>query len=166
MKKISVFRTILALLIIAGMFGYLIYGLANLQLVKGEEYSADAGSKSLKTIRTTGKRGMITDADSVILAMTEDIYNVTFYRTSAQGGKSNYQKFTRSILAAIDIIEKYGGELCVEFVIGRNENGDWEYRFGDGISENSWNIRSSQWRSNHYLTQQKYDDPAVAYQEL
>ena len=166
MKKTSLFRIVLALVVMAGLFGYLIYGLARLQIVKGEEYSDKAGSTSLKTIRTTGKRGMITDADSVILAMTEDVYNVTFYRSSAQGGKANYRKFTKSILSAIDIIEKYGGEICVSFVIGRDEDGVWQYQFGEGISEASWNIRSQQWRSNHYLTASKYDDAAAAYEEL
>ncbi len=166
MKKSSIFRNVIALIVMAGMFAYLIYGLANLQLVKGEEYADQAGSTSLKTIRTTGKRGMITDADSVILAMTEDVYNVTFYRSSAQGGAANYQKFTESILTAIDIIEKYGGEICVNFVIARDEDGAWQYQFGEGISEASWNIRSNQWRSNHYLTSAKYDDATTAYEEL
>lgn len=166
MKKTSLFRNVIALVVMGALFAYLIYGLVNLQLVKGEDYSDQAGSTSLKTIRTTGKRGMITDADSVILAMTEDVYNVTFYRSSAQGGRANYQKFTRSILDAIDIIEKYGGEICVDFVIARDEDGEWQYRFGEGISEASWNIRSNQWRSNHYLTAAKYDDPTVAYEEL
>ncbi|MBQ9197737.1 MAG: hypothetical protein IJ157_10945 [Clostridia bacterium] len=166
MKKTSLFRNVIALTVMVGLFAYLIYGLANLQLVKGEEYSDQAGATSLKTIRTTGKRGMITDADSVILAMTEDVYNVTFYRSSAQGGKANYQKFTKSILSAIDIIEKYGGEICVDFVIGRDDDGAWQYQFGEGISQASWNIRSSQWRSNHYLTSAKYDDAAAAYDEL
>ena len=166
MKKASVFRNVIALLVMAGMFAYLIYGLANLQLVKGEDYADQAGSTSLKTIRTTGKRGMITDADSVILAMTEDVYNVTFYRSSAQGGAANYQKFTESILTAIDIIEKYGGEICVDFVIAKDEDGVWQYQFGEGISEASWNIRSNQWRSNHYLTNAKYDDAATAFEEL
>ena len=166
MKKSSIFRNVIALIVMAGMFAYLIYGLANLQLVKGEEYADQAGSTSLKTIRTTGKRGMITDADSVILAMTEDVYNVTFYRSSAQGGAANYQKFTESILTAIDIIEKYGGEICVNFVIARDEDGAWQYQFGEGISEASWNIRSNQWRSNHYLTSAKFDDATTAYEEL
>ena len=166
MKKTSLFRNVIALAVMVGLFAYLIYGLANLQLVKGEEYADQAGSTSLKTIRTTGKRGMITDADSVILAMTEDVYNVTFYRSSAQGGKDNYKKFTKSILSAIDIIEKYGGEICVNFVIGKDEDGVWQYQFGEGISEASWNIRSNQWRSNHYLTAAKYDDASTAYEAL
>jgi len=166
MKKSSWMRNTIALLVMAGLFAYLIYGLASLQLVQGEKYAEDAGSTSIKTIRTTGKRGMITDADSVILAMTEDVYNVTFYRSSAQSGTKNYQKFTRSILEGIDIIEKYGGEICVTFVIERNEDGQWQYNFGSGISEASWNVRMSQWRSNHYLTASKFDDATVAYDEL
>ncbi len=166
MKKTSIYRSLIAIVIIFAAFAYLIYGLVQLQLVKGEEYAQDAGSTAIKTIRTTGKRGMITDADSVILAMTEDVYNVTFYRSAAQGTKASYRNFTRSIISAIDIIEKYGGEISVSFVIERDEDGVWQYNFGTGISEASWNIRSQQWRSNHYLTNEKYDDAQTAYELL
>ena len=166
MKKSHTLRILLALLVIFGAFAYIVYGLAQLQLVKGEGYSDSAGRKSIKTIRTTGKRGMITDADSVILAMTEDVYNVTFYRDASKSKKADYLNYTKSIIEAIQIIEKYGGELCVDFVIGRDENGMWQYQFGDGISEAAWNTRSQQWRSNHYITETKYDDPEVAYQFL
>lgn len=166
MKKASLFRNILALLIVFGVFGYLVYGLADLQLVQGESYAESVGRSTVKTIRTTGKRGMITDADSVILAMSEDVYNVTFYRTAATSTKAQYLAFTKSIISAIEIIEKYGGELCVDFVIERDENGNWVYNFGKGISERAWNIRSDQWRDNHYITQAKYDDAAVAYEYL
>ena len=117
MKKASVFRNVIALLVMAGMFAYLIYGLANLQLVKGEDYADQAGSTSLKTIRTTGKRGMM--------------------------------RIPR-----------------INFVIAKDEDGVWQYQFGEGISEASWNIRSNQWRSNHYLTNAKYDDAATAFEEL
>lgn len=166
MKKTQTLRIVIALLIIFAAFAYIVYGLAQLQLVDGETYSDSAGRKSIKTIRTTGKRGMITDADSVILAMTEDIYNVTFYRDASKSTKANYLNYTKSILSAIEIIEKYGGELCVDFVIGRDENGVWQYQFGEGISESAWNTRSQQWRSNHYITETKYDDAKVAYEFL
>ena len=166
MKKKHTFRILLALLVIFGAFAYLVYGLAQLQLVNGETYSESAGRKSIKTIRTTGKRGMITDADSVILAMTEDVYNVTFYRDASKSTKADYLNYTKSIIEAIEIIEKYGGELCVDFVIERDENGMWQYQFGEGISESAWETRSQQWRSNHYITETKYDDPEVAYNLL
>ena len=54
MKKSHTLRILLALLVIFGAFAYIVYGLAQLQLVKGEGYSDSAGRKSIKTIRTTG----------------------------------------------------------------------------------------------------------------
>ena len=55
MKKSHTLRILLALLVIFGAFAYIVYGLAQLQLIKGEGYSDSAGRKSIKTIRTTGK---------------------------------------------------------------------------------------------------------------
>ena len=166
MKKNGIARLLLAVLIVFAAFGYLVYGLVNLQIVKGDGYAESAGTNSIKTIRTTGRRGMITDADSVILAMTEDVYNITFYRPASDNTTADYIEYTQSILDAIDIIEKYGGEICVDFVIGRNEDGEWEYQFGEGISESAWNSRSDRWRKNHYITEAKYDDPQTAYEQL
>ena len=48
-----------------------------------------------------GKRGNITDADSVILAEDELIYNVTFYKDPAQTSKTNYHDFSSSIINTI-----------------------------------------------------------------
>lgn len=166
MKKISTPRIILAVLVLAVCFAYLIQGLVKLQLVEGEKYAETAGKQSIKTIRITGTRGMITDAESVILAMSEDVYNVTFYR-EATSTKAEYLAYTKSIIDAINIIESHGGEIKVEFVIGRNEEtGMLEYRFGEGISDSAWQSRSNRWRENHYITQAKYDDPQVAYDLL
>lgn len=166
MKKISAFRIVLAVIVLAACFAYLIQGLVKLQLVEGEQYAETAGNQSLKTIRITGTRGMITDAESVILAMSEDVYNVTFYR-EASSTAAEYLEYTKSIIQAIDIIEANGGEIKVEFVIGRNEQtGLLEYRFGEGISESAWKSRSDRWRSNHYIANDKYDDPQVAYDKL
>jgi len=166
MKKISTSRMIIALVVLAVCFAYLIQGLADLQLTQGEKYAASAGTQSLKTLRLTGTRGMITDAESVILAMSEDVYNVTFYR-EATSTKAEYLAYTRSILDAIDIIESNGGVIDVEFVIGRNEEtGLLEYRFGEGISDSAWSIRSNLWRKNHYITEMKYDDPQEAFDLL
>ena len=53
------------------MFGYLASGLVELQLVNSEEYKDKAESVRTKTIVLRGKRGNITDADSVILAKDE-----------------------------------------------------------------------------------------------
>ena len=119
MKKFSFPRIIIALIVLALCFAYLIQGLVDLQITKGDTYAASAGNQSLKTLRLTGTRGMITDAESVILAMSEDVFNVTFYR-EATSTSAQYLVYTRSIIDAIEIVERNGGSIGVEFVIGRN----------------------------------------------
>ena len=96
--------------------------LRNLQLNPELRVSGDRRNASRTTkITLRGSRGMITDADAVILAKDEMIYNVTFYRDASQNTKVHYAAFTRAISEAIDIIEENGGELSVDFVIRRKE---------------------------------------------
>ena len=73
-------RYLVFLVITLGMFAYLLTGVFRLQVVESEEYVNDAESSRTTTITLRGSRGMITDADAVILARDADIYNVTFYR--------------------------------------------------------------------------------------
>ena len=135
------------------MFAYLASGLVRLQLVESEEHATDAEDARTKTIALRGKRGNITDADSVVLAEDELIYNVTFYKDASQTSRANYLAYTQSIVDTIQIIEKNGGELAIDFVIERNEEtGEWQFNFGSGVSEKVLEKRESQWRSNNYLT--------------
>ncbi len=155
------------------MFGYLLSGIFRLQLMSSEDYAEDAETRRTKTITLRGSRGMITDADAVILARDEDIYNVTFYRDASQNGKSNYFRLSDSIRRTIEIIENGGNELEVTFPIRREqpqkrilddgteieipvENPKWEFNFGSGVSEAVLQTRESQWRSNHYLGATSY----------
>ncbi len=125
------------------------------------------GDKRVRTLRVTGKRGMITDADSVILAMSEEIYNVTFYMTTSENTAKHYEAFTNSILETKKIIENYGGALKNKFVIKRDEKTtEWVFDFGAGISEKAWAIRESQWRNNHYLFQSAYPTAEDCYNRL
>ncbi len=146
-------RLVVMLVMIGLIFAYLFSGLVSLQLQEGEIYTEKAETKRTTTITLRGSRGMITDADAVILAMDEPIYNVTFYRDASQNSGSEYAAFTRSIVETIDIIEMGGNELSVDFVIRRNENsGEWEFNFGSGVSEAVLQTRENQWRSNNYFT--------------
>ena len=146
-------RYIIFIVAVFGMFAYLTYGLVQLQLVQSEEYSETAESRRTKTIALRGKRGMITDADSVILANDEYIYNVTFYKDASSLTRAQYAVFSQSIVDTIEIIERNGGELSVEFVIARDpETNEWVFDFGSGVSESVLATRENQWRSNHYLT--------------
>ena len=146
-------RYIFVLVVILGMFVYLFSGLAELQLRSSDTYEEKAESRRTTTVVLRGSRGMITDADAMILAKDEPIYNVTFYRDASQNSQSQYRNFTLSIQQAIQIIENNGNELSVSFVIRRNENtNDWEFYFGSGVSESVLQTRENQWRDNNYFT--------------
>ena len=150
-------RFALGLVIILGMFGYLINGLVTLQLQNGTEYAEEADSGKTKTIKLRGKRGNITDAESVILAEDELIYNVTFYKDPSETSKTNYYTFSQSIIDTIEIIERNGGSMAIDFDIERDpETGEWQFNFGSGVSEAVLATREKQWRSNNYLTTTKY----------
>lgn len=158
-------RYLFFITIVLVMFAYLMYGLASLQLRSGTEYSESAESQRTKTIALRGSRGTITDAESVILAQDEEIYNVTFYKSSST---KEYETYTQTINETIDIIEKYGGKLSVSFVIQRNaETGEWEFNFGSGVSQSVLDIREKQWRKNFYITNlTKYPDAASCLEYL
>lgn len=160
-------RYIAFIVILLLMFTYLASGLVRLQLQNSEEYAEKAESTRTKTIALTGKRGNITDADSVILAEDELIYNVTFYKDGSQTSRSNYLSFSQSIIDTIEIIEKNGGELAIDFVIERDpETNEWIFNFGSGVSDSVLEKRESQWRSNNYVQEKNYPTPADCIKRL
>ncbi|MDD3334304.1 MAG: penicillin-binding transpeptidase domain-containing protein [Eubacteriales bacterium] len=146
-------RYITMIVVVIGMFAYLYSGLGELQLKSSDTYEQSAESKRTTTVVLRGSRGMITDADAVILAKDDLIYNVTFYRDASQRTKAEYAAFTESIRQAIEIIERNGNELSVSFIIERDEEtGDWKFNFGSGVSESVLQTRENQWRDNNYYT--------------
>lgn len=141
------------LIVLFGIFVWLVSGLINLQLKQSEEFAEKAVDTRTKTIALRGKRGNISTSDSVVMAEDELIYNVTFQKDATDNTKELYQKYTASILETIDIVEKNGGTIAVSFVIERDpETGGWRFNFGSGVSESVLETRESQWRSNNYLT--------------
>ena len=155
-------------LILFAMFLYLLSGLVNLQLRQSETYAEKSESGRTKTIVLRGKRGNIVDADSVILAEDELIYNVTFYKDASESSNSDYLAYTKSIVSTIDIIERNGGKLAFDYVIERNkETGEWQFNFGSGVSDSVLQKRESQWRSNNYVSRlSSYPDAASCMEEL
>ena len=155
-------------LILFAMFVYLLSGLVNLQLRQSETYSEKSESGRTKTIVLRGKRGNIVDADSVILAEDELIYNVTFYKDASESSNSDYLAYTKSIVSTIDIIERNGGKLAFDYVIERNEEtGEWQFNFGSGVSDSVLQKRESQWRSNNYVSKlSTYPDAVSCLEQL
>ena len=152
-RKSERIRRIIAYAILLGIFIWLSSGLVNLQLNNAEVYKEKAEDTVKKTIPLHGKRGNIVSGDSVILAQDELIYNVTFYKDASENKAADYQKYTASIIQTLDIIEKNGAEMIIDFVIERDEEtGEWVFNFGSGVSDSVLATRESQWRSNNYLT--------------
>jgi len=149
------------------MFGYLASGLVRLQLVNSEEYKEKAEDTRTKTIVLHGSRGNITDADSVILAKDEKVYNITFYKDGSNVQKKDYYRYTQSIMETIRIIESNGGSLAFDYVIERDEEtGEWAFNFGSGVSESVLETREGQWRSNNYVTARSYPTAEDCLQRL
>ncbi len=142
------------LVILFGIFVWLVSGLINLQLNQSDEFVEKADDTKTKTIALRGKRGNISTSDSVIMAEDELIYNVTFQKDATVNTKELYQKYSASILETINIVEKNGGEIAVSFVIQRNPDKpeEWMFNFGSGVSDTVLETRERQWRSNNYLT--------------
>ena len=165
-KKLRIRYLIMACVILLG-FAYLASGLVRLQLEDSDVYAEDAESGKTLTIKLRGKRGNIIDADSVILADDQLIYNVTFYKDGSQTSAAAYRKFTESILQAIDIIESNGGSMALKLNMERNaETGEWQFNFGSGVSDTVLATRESQWRSNNYLSASKYPTAQSCYDRL
>lgn len=149
-------RYIFGIIIILIMFSYLLFTLINLQLTDNDIYTEKAENGRTKTIILRGKRGNITDADSVILAEDQLIYNVTFYKDPSQTKKAEYLRFSKALIDTIEIIERNGGTMAIDFNIRRNEETqDWEFHFGSGVSDTVLAKREKQWRSNNYLPDNK-----------
>ncbi len=160
-------RYIAFIVVLLLMFGYLASGLVRLQLVNSEEYAEKAENVRTKTIPKLGLRGNITDADSVILAKDELVYNITFYKDGSNVAKSDYYRYTKSIMETIEIIERNGGQLAFDYVIERDEEtGEWVFNFGSGVSESVLATRESQWRSNNYVTARSYPTAEDCLQRL
>ena len=82
-------------------FGILVYGIYQLQIVEGAEHAQLTGASAVKSIPIKGVRGMITDKNSVVLARSEKVYNVTFYRE-----EDDWDYPTKMLLEPLSILQR------------------------------------------------------------
>ena len=149
--KPTTFRMVSLTLIIVALFAAMAVKLGYMQIGEQDTYAALAEVRSTKTYKLYGRRGTVYDANMIPLAYDKSTYNVTFYRDPNQSSKAARQKYTQSIIRAIQIIEANGKTVDLEFWLERDENGEW--RFNTGTANEAANAkRISQWRSNFYLT--------------
>ena len=148
--------------LVAALFAVLVYGLFQLQIVNGDQYAEATGKQSIKSISIKGSRGMITDVNSVVLAKSEKIYNVTFYREN-----NDWDYPTEMLLEALDILKTYGSDISVACPIRRNaETGAWEFNFGDGVSDSVKETRQNSFYSNNYFTVSQQYSAAECFRRL
>ena len=137
-------------LIIVALFAAMAVKLGYMQVAEQDTYTALAESRSTKTYKLYGRRGTVYDVNMIPLAYDKSTYNVTFYRDPNQSSKAAREKYTQSIIRAIQIIEANGKTVELEFWLERDENNEW--RFNTGTTNEAANEkRISQWRGNFFL---------------
>lgn len=77
-KPITVTRLNILFFIIFILFAVIIFRLAFVQLINGDEYSELAEYTRTKTIPISAPRGLIKDANNVVLASNETVWTITF----------------------------------------------------------------------------------------
>ena len=120
---------ILAVILLVMMFA-LIFQLGVLTIAHNEEYTAEALSRTTRTITTSGTRGKILDRNGLVLAYDETTYNIDFQRDAAKRSDYYTALYTESLIKAIDIIESYGYSTIDTSYLKMDENGNIYYDWG------------------------------------
>ena len=112
-----------AILVVIG--GGLISRLFTLQIVNGEEYLDNFQLKIRRKLPVAATRGNIYDRNGNILAYNELAYSVVIRDTYADTNKD--ENLNRTVNRVIDIIEKNGDTLALDFDIEVSESEDYTY---------------------------------------
>jgi len=181
LKKTFASRTLIIALAFLLIFVLLGGRLFDMQWRQGEAYYDESVSSARRTLRETGARGAVLDANGLPLAYDQKSYNVQFvkdptrnrtkYTDGTAGG--DVLDYTRSILRTIEILEGNGAELSVTCSIRLAEDGSLYFKWGNGVSESVAAAREKNWRNTMGIKKgvaedgTKYDlDAAGCYQQL
>ena len=137
-------------IMLAAMFSILIFNLAKLQLVRGEDYLEQSENRKRKTVAVQGTRGSILDRNGLPLAYDEKSYNVTVVKDPTINSTAARAYYTDIFINAIEIVEKYGGEISDSFVIKKDENDNYFFDFGIENLEFK-KRREENWRTNMFV---------------
>lgn len=127
-KKKNLIRYIVISIIFIIMFLALCFKLADLQIVKGEEYRRLAQDKSIRTVDDDAPRGKILDRNMVELATEKQSY--TIYMMKPQSNQDD-KELNQVIEKLLDIInsrnEKINDDFCI--IAKADENGKYIFSF-------------------------------------
>ena len=119
-------RLLVLMLVIAGMGGYLIYWIFQLQIVNGEAYYNDFQLKIKKERTLPATRGNILDRDGNLLAYNELAYSVTI-EDVYESGRSKNANLNQTIRRLITMIEANGDHVISDFHIELDKSGEYTY---------------------------------------
>ncbi len=121
-------RLFIVSVVIFVLFAMLIGRLFRLQIIEGSEHLNNFTYKSKKTLTVEASRGNIFDCNGKLLAYNQLAYSVTFENSNqlsevASDNDVSENELKNSVVArTIEILEKNGDNLCVDFPI-RLKNG-------------------------------------------
>ena len=145
-------RSSIVLMAFIVAFVILICSVADLQFIKKEELSEVSSVMHTRTLKIQGFRGKILDVNGNPLAQDEISYNLEFYRE--YNLKSEREKYTNSIVFAIQLAKNYGKEIATTFAITKNNMGVFSFDWGN-VSDEVAQKRESKWRSDFYFSDSK-----------
>lgn len=120
-------RLTLLILVFCALGGILIYRLFDLQIIHGEEYLDDFILQSKKTREISATRGNIYDRNGNLLAYDELAYSVKIEDVYETTGRSKNKQLNANIYKLIQMIEKNGDEIILDFGVIIDENGQYAF---------------------------------------
>ena len=127
-SKIIKSRIFIVSIIIISLFAILIYRIFDLQIVNESYYLNTYIQQAERTVYKAGTRGKIMDSSGTVLAYDELAYIVRMEDKIDSSNEKNAH-MNSIVYNAVNIIEKYGDKVIVDFPISLNEDGKWVDNF-------------------------------------
>ena len=148
---------------------FCVLALSHLSLVKNADLPEDEEGNYVpevitRDIEVEGKRGSILDINGIPLAYDTASYNVQFAWDTNRTASSDNAKYTEIFAKTIEIVEKNGGEVIDEFLIRRDENGEFYFDV-QKLDEAAQKSRIEKWCTNMAVSETS-DTPEKMYYEL
>ncbi|MEX1307839.1 MAG: penicillin-binding transpeptidase domain-containing protein [Eubacteriales bacterium] len=150
-------------IILFAMFMVLIFTLAKLTIVNGEDYLELSENRKRKTVAVQGTRGSIMDRNGLPLAYDEKSFNVSVVKDPTINSTAARAYYTDIFIKAIDIVESHDGTIVDSFVIKRDDDGNFYFDFGIENAE-AKKRREASWRTNMFVGNDR--TPEEIYVEL
>lgn len=137
LKKITIKRTTVLILVFVFMSAVLVNRLFELQIIQGENYISSFQSRTTKVRTLKSTRGNIFDRDGNLLASNKLAYSLTLedngtYDTT----RSKNLTLNGIIYQVMKILEKNGDSLYTDFHIVLDENNEYVFDVEEGFTLN------------------------------